>query len=455
MPLRICRNFSLPPGRATSCAVPTTLRRAPSAAAAALLCLLCASAARADRPVITVEGARIQAFPLAVAPALGDPTAGKAVMAVLSGDLERSGLFKLLDPASFLEDPARVGLDASKIDFSKWTTVGAAGLVKASVQLQGGDVQADFRLYDVGKGAEVLHGTYSAKSAGLRQVAHRFADDVFRFFTQEAGVFQTRLAWVRESEAGKQIVVSDADGHEVQALTGSSINLLPAWAPDGRTIAFTTFRDGAAHIYTVDALSRAVKPLVLMGDFAAGAAYARDGLRFTFSASLEDNTDVYLSQADGSVGKRLTKERGIDTSATWSPDGKQICFVSDRVGAPHLYLMNADGSGQKRLTFKGNYNQEPAWSPRGDLIAFSGRDERRVFDIYTINVNTGEMKRLTSDAGTNEKPSWAPNGRLIIFSSTRTGKRQLWTMSPDGSNARQLTDEPRGASDPAWGPLPQ
>jgi TolB protein len=285
-------------------------------------------------------------------------------------------------------------------------------------------------------------------------VAHRFADDVVRFFTREPGVFQTRIAYVRQTEKGKQIVVADADGANAQALTSASINLLPAWSPDGRLLAFTTFRDGAAHVYTVDVATRAVKPLVLMGDFATGASYSPDGARFAFSAAVDDNTDVYVSQADASAGRRLTIERGIDISATWSPDGRQLCFVSDRSGAPHLYLMNADGTGQRRLTFQGNYNQEPAWSPRGDLIAFSGRDEKRAFDIYTIAVATGEVKRLTTGAGTNEKPAWAPNGRSIAFSSTRSGRRQLWVVTADGSNPRRLTDEPLGASDPAWGPLP-
>ena len=48
--------------------------------------------------------------------------------------------------------------------------------------------------------------------------------------------------------------------------------------------------------------------------------------------------------------------------------------------------MNVDGSDVRRLTFQGNYNQEPAWSPKGDLIAFSGRDEHRVFDALLDDV---------------------------------------------------------------------
>jgi TolB protein len=407
----------------------------------------------ADRPVIDIKNARVEAYPIALAPPAGDPTSGAAVMEALRGDLTRSGLFKILDPKSFLANPATEGMTEKTIDFSKWTTVGAQGLLKASATVAGDVVTVEFFFFDAAKGSQILHGSYHAPIAGQRQIAHGIADEIVKFFTGDRGDFQTRIAYVRETADGKQIVVADSDGANAQSLTGASINLLPAWVPGGNALAFTTFRDGAPHIYTVDTATRAIKPLVLMGDFATGAAYSPDGLRFTFSASINDNTDIYLSQADASAGRKLTDARGIDISATWSPDGKQLCFISDRAGGPQLYLMNADGTNQRRLTFQGNYNQEPAWSPKGDLIAFSGRDEKRSFDIYTVNPTSGVIIRVTQDSGTNEKPSWSPNGRHLVFSSTRSGKRQLWMSTPDGKTQSKLTEEGKGASDPAWGPF--
>ena len=412
-------------------------------------------AARAQRPTIDVSGARVQAYPIALAPPLG-AAEGSDVMDVLAADLDRSGLFRLLDPRGFLADPAKEGSSASTIDFSKWTAVGAQALVKAVAKVEGDVVKVDFRLFDVPHASELLRGEYSAPRGALRQIAHRFGDDVVRSFTQEPGVFLTRIAYVRETENGKQITVADADGYGPQQITSGSINLLPAWMPQGRALAFTSFRDGAgAHLFQIDLGTRAVQQLVKMGDFATGAVFSPDGIRFAFSASQAENTDIWLSPIEGGIVRRLTDSRGIDISASWSPDGKRLAFVSDRAGSPQIYTMAMDGSDVRRITFQGNYNQEPAWSPKGDLIAFSGRDEHRVFDLYTVNVQTGKVTRVTQNEGTNEKPSWAPNGRQILFSSTRSGKKQLWTVLPDGSNARQITSEPRGASDAAWGPLPR
>jgi TolB protein len=405
-----------------------------------------------DRPVIDLSGGRVQAYPLAIARPLGAQDVGEQVTSVLGQDFERSGLFRLLDPASFLAPPTE---GMTGIDFSKWQAVGAQGLVKTSCDTSGAEAKCEMRLYDSARGQELLHGTYSAPPKALRLIGHRFGDDVVRFFTQEPSVFQTRLAYVREVENGKQIVAADWDGFGPQALTSGSIDLLPAWSPDGALIAFSSFRDGAgAHVYSVSTSTRQVRTLLATGDFTTGATWSPDGARLAWSSSVNDNTDVWLGRADGTGAKRVTDSRGIDISASWSPDGKRIAFVSERAGTPQVYLMSADGSGVRRLTFQGNYNQEPAWSPKGDLIAFSGRDEHRVFDLYVITVDGGKVTRLTQNQGTNEKPAWAPNGRYLIFSSTRTGKRQLWTMQPDGSNQRQVTNEAVGASDPAWGPVP-
>src|SRR5207253_8614389 len=146
-------------------------------------------------------------------------------------------------------------------DYSKWQPVGTRDLIQANCDASAA-VSCEMRLYDVARGQELLHGTYTAPRPALRLAAHRFGDDVVRFFTHEPGVFETRIAWVRETESGKQVVTSDWDGANPQPLTGASINLLPAWSPDGKTVAFTSFRGGAAHIYAAEVASRQVRPLI-------------------------------------------------------------------------------------------------------------------------------------------------------------------------------------------------
>jgi TolB protein len=116
--------------------------------------------------------------------------------------------------------------------------------------------------------------------------------------------------------------------------------------------------------------------------------------------------------------------------------------------------MNADGSDQRRLTFKGNYNQTPRWSPRGDQIAFTARDERKVFDVFLVSPETGKISRVTQDQGlTNEEPSWAPNGRLLVLVSDRGGRQQLVVTNPAGDRQKVVTSAAAGIAAPVWGPF--
>jgi TolB protein len=83
------------------------------------------------------------------------------------------------------------------------------------------------------------------------------------------------------------------------------------------------------------------------------------------------------------------------------------------------------------------------------LLAFSWRRPSGNFDIYVMDIVSRQLVELTRDEGRNERPSWAPDGRHLVFESTRTGKREIWSMLADGSRPRQLTYEGLSES-PSW-----
>ena len=98
---------------------------------------------------------------------------------------------------------------------------------------------------------------------------------------------------------------------------------------------------------------------------------------------------------------RLTNHPAIDSSPAFSPDGSQLAFVSSRQGSPQIFVMPAGGGAARRVTFQGKYNQTPRWNPRSDKqqIAFTGRDERGVFDVFVLDVKTGKIDRVTPGSG--------------------------------------------------------
>ncbi len=424
------------------------------AAGAALGLALAAGPARADRPTVVVDAPDFRPLPLAVAPFLsaGEPAAAGAAVDLLRRDLALSGLFELLDPRSFLADPGE-GLAAGAIAFGRWTDVGADGLVKAQLGRDADGLTAELRVYDVRAAREVLSRHLSAPDA--RGLAHAMADEIVRLYTGEPGIFRTRIAAVRTVPEGRQLVVADADGGDLQILlTERALLLMPAWSPDGRSILVTSFRGGGPELWIYRLAERSFRRLPT-GHQAMGGAWSPDGTRIAFTSIDGGDTDVWVCRADGSGARRLTTSSALDLSPAWSPDGRRIAFVSDRAGTPQIYVMNADGSEQRRITFQGNYNQTPTWSPRGDLIAFTARDERKVFDLFVVSPETGKIDRLTQDQGrTNEEPSWAPNGRLLVFTSDRSGPPSLIVSDPRGD--RQIGLPVGGElATPAWGPLPR
>jgi TolB protein len=406
---------------------------------------LAPAVASAQRTYIEVGSPNFRPLPVAVANFGGESglQAQAAEMTqILRADLQISGLFDVLDPKSFLADAAE-GVTAPSIRFSRWSDVGAEGLVKGLVRQGSPDITGDFHLFEVRAGREVLAKVYHGSAKSARVLAHRFADDIIRYYTREPGVFSTRILAVRRAGAGREIVAFDVDGRNAETL----------YRDPG--ILFTSFRSGRPALWSLDLTTRRARQLIALGDMASGGVYSPDGRRIAFTASQNGNSDVWVASADGSHPRRLTTDPGIDSSPSWSPDGRRICFVSNRSGNAHLYIMGADGSGQRRLTFQGNYNQTPRWSPRGDLIAFTARDERKVFDIFTISPDTGQIQRVTQDQGrTNEEPTWAPNGRLLAFTTDRAGRSRLVVSNPTGDRQTLITQGGNDLSPPAWGPLP-
>jgi len=373
---------------------------------------------------------------------------------VLRSDLGIAGVFKLIDPRSFIADPKQEGLSGASINFADWINVGAEGLIKVGVHKTGTDVTLDCHLFDVPSGKELLHKKYNGKAKTIRIMVHKFADVVVRHFTGNPSIFFTKIVFAkRVNRTTKEVCIMDFDGRNERCLVkNGSINLLPAWGAGGRTVYYSTYIKGGPHLYKYDLRTKKNKCISKASGLNIGASASPNGKSVALTLSKDENSEVYVLKANGTHPKRLTRDWAIDSSPSWSPDSKKIAFVSERSGNPQVYQMNVDGSGAKRLTFKGNYNQTPDWSPRGDWILFNARDERLVYDIFKINPETGVIKRLTQDQGNNEHPTFSPDGSLVVFSSTRTGESKLYIMNADGTNQRLISRKKGEYTTPEWGP---
>ena len=423
----------------------------------AMLGLLATSGSFA-REYIRISDPNFRPYPLAV-PAFKDLGSGGSGVAekgteALRSDLGMVGIFKMLDPRSFIADPRHEGLTGASINFGDWINVGAEGLVKVGVHKTGTDLTMDCHLFDVASGKEILHKKYKGKVKAVRNMVHKFADAIMRHFTGTPSVFFTKIVFAKRTNRDtKEICIMDFDGHNERCVVrNGSINLLPAWGGGGRSIYYSSYLRGGPHLYRYDLRTKKTRVISKATGLNIGASASADGKYVALTLSKDDNSELYRFKANGGNPRRLTRDWAIDSSPSWSPDSKRLAFVSERSGNPQIYVMNADGTSPKRLTFKGNYNQTPDWSPRGDWILFNARDERLVYDIFRINPESGEIVRLTQDQGNNEHPTYSPDGNLVVFSSTRTGESKLYVMNADGTNQRLISRKKGEYTTPEWGP---
>lgn len=432
-----------------------TRRIVVSYAAVALLALA-ARPTLADQPgvVIDITKAGRSLYPIAVP--TGDGAAEIAQIATF--DLQVSGWFRVLDSRSFLADLKAEGLS---IEPRAWSDVGAYGVMKYRVSDQGARVRVDFKLYEVEKGARpVLERSYTGTRAELRDITHKWCNEVVKYYTNEDGFFGSKIAFVEKTGRGaKAIKAMDFDGHGVYAISRNrSINVLPAWSPDGRSVVYTSYMRANPDLYLAPAGGGRPKRISNRPGMNTGGSWSPDGSQLAVTLSLDGNPEIYvISAKDGKIVRRLTKNRDIDTSPVWSPSGKEIAFVSNREGGPQIFVMNADGSNQRRVSRNGSYNTTPAWSPvKGTrVLAYTTLDSN--YDIVTLDLDTEKYTRVTQNEGNNEEPSFSPNGRAIVFASRRSKKQGgngVYIANADGTG-EAVRVYSGAVTEVDWGPAPR
>jgi TolB protein len=398
-----------------------------------------------DLPAITLSGAGVQMLRLAVPRAEGD--SGAVAVETLSKDMDITGLFQVLDPASF---PAQLQSEGMAFSSALWTQVGAQVVVK--MKASGGQLEG--KVFVVARGDQpTLAKSY--RNADIRDAIHEFANDIVQSTTGKRGVFGSRIAFAMSGRGTHEIGSVDMDGGRMAVLTKmGSDSLLPAYSPGGAEIAFTSYARNNPDLWIVSSGGGRARRVSKQPGLNTGAAWAPDGRSIVLTLSHEGNSEIYrISPDDGHILARLTQTPAIDSSPSYSLDGSQIAFVSNRQGSPQIFVMSSGGGGAKRVTFQGKYNQTPRFCPRADKsqIAFTGRDEKGAFDVFILDLKTNRIERVVAQGkGSNLDPSWSPDGRLLAYTSTRGG---IFVYNPETHHEVQIWKG--GASSPSWGPAPR
>jgi TolB protein len=376
---------------------------------------------------------------------------GKLGASVLAADLTFTTIFDVMEPGILPFDPATIQADQERVALPGLSALKVQHLAVGYVSSRGREAVLEGRLFDAATGNMVFGKRYVGDPKFYRLIVHRFADDIMFNLTGEKGVAQTRIAFVSAiSRTAKEIFVMDYDGANASPLTGNqSINLSPRWSPDGRLIAYTSYRNGNPDLFVLNFDSGRRDVLSAQRGLNATPGWSPDGQWLALAMSANGGTNLFLMPKSGGTPKPLTTGPAISVSPSFSPNGRQIVFNSDRGGTPQIYIMDVDGSNLRRVTFQGTYNASPRWSPRGEKIVFMCRAGAN--QVCLISPDGSGLQQLTS-VGSNEDPTWSPDGRHIAFTSTRTGQRDVFVMHADGSDQRRLTSNGRENYLADWSP---
>ncbi len=402
---------------------------------------------------LTISGARGQptriAVPDFIAASADTADIARELAQVMFDDLAFEGEFDLIPRDTYGSVPAAKSF--ADVPFDRWRELGTDGVVIGTVSKNGSGVRVEMRLFDVSTRRQAMGREYSGPATNPRLYAHTMADEIHETQSQLKGVARTKLAFssdrVRdrasdtvEARNVKEIFIADYDGANQRRVTvNRQLNVFPSWSPDGRAIAYTSYRRGYPDIFvsliyqgTLETPTKGVGHNFL-------PAFSPDGTRIAFTSNRDGNSELYVMNRDGSGLRRLTNHPAIDSTPTWAPSGAQIAFASDRTGSPQIWVVGADGLDLRRLSSEA-YADRPTWSPAPyNEIAFAARTGSR-FDIKIYEVEKGTTRQITFGEGSNESPAWAPSGRHLAFMSTRVNRAsQIFTVRRDGKGLKQLT----------------
>jgi TolB protein len=182
-----------------------------------------------------------------------------------------------------------------------------------------------------------------------------------------------------------------------------------------------------------------------------------DGKRLVFISLISGKEQLFTMNVDGSNIAQLTRDDADHEDPAWSPDGTRIAFVLIVGGRNSIAVMRNDGSNVEVLTPKEQNTIHPNWSSDSKRIIYCTNDDleppkKNTAEIYSIELATKKITPIIT-GGINTYGSWSPDMHQIVFRKIIGDENsEVFLANSDGSNLRNLTNNPFFDGWPAWSP---
>ena len=210
-------------------------------------------------------------------------------------------------------------------------------------------------------------------------------------------------------QAYDQICIMNADGSGFRQLTSGNVrHYYPSLSPDGQSVVYAAFRE--QNVY-----------------------------------------EIYEYRLNNGSVDRLTDRLGVSNAPEISPDGQSIAFMRGNPNTQQnqIWIMDRDGANPGNVP--GALGWDPTWSPDGRFILFAS-DRNGGVQLFTVSLRANAVDQVSNLPAIRGRSDWSSDGQFIVTYSGEAWNRELFIMSADGSNARQLTPTGGNSQGPSISP---
>jgi TolB protein len=235
-------------------------------------------------------------------------------------------------------------------------------------------------------------------------------------------------------------------------------NFDAAPSPNGKKLVFISMLSGKEQLFTMDADGKNIAQLTRDDADHEDPAWSPDGKKIAFVLITKDRTSIAVMNADGSNVDVLTPKEHNTIHPNWSADSKQVIFcTNDDVAPPkknEAQISVVDLATKKITTLiTGGINTYGSWSPDMKQIAFRKIIGEENSEVFLADADGSNLRNLSNNPFFDGWPAWSPDGKKIAFASNRRGHGyQIFVMDVDGANVHLIANTEGRATAPRWSP---
>ncbi|HEX3129641.1 MAG TPA: protein kinase [Thermoanaerobaculia bacterium] len=246
----------------------------------------------------------------------------------------------------------------------------------------------------------------------------------------------TSRLWRAEVQTGRRTLLSESDAVQ------------PSWSPDGKRIAFGGLSSGGTRraLFTVPRGGGGPVTVLDDGFMNWNPAWSPDGRFLYFASDRGGSMNLWRIAVDPDSGQTQGKAEPVPTPAqsvgpfSLSHDGARILYATDDSRADVRRLpvdpVTARLTGEPVPVVRARSFGAVDVSPDGRWLVLNSEVPKE--DLFVVRSDGTDLRQITDDPHRDRQARWSPDGEWIYFQSDRSGLFRIWAVRPDGSGLREV-----------------